>query len=94
MNVDARITLIREQLAALSPSLLEIDDESHLHIGHAGAAGGAGHYRVRIVADCFAGLGRVACHRLVYHQLRDFMPHPIHALAIDARAPTTGSHHS
>jgi len=91
MNTDARIALIREHLAALSPSLLEIDDESHLHVGHAGAAGGAGHYRVRIAADCFVGLNPVARHRLVYHHLHDLIPHPIHALAINARAPIRGN---
>jgi len=86
-----RIALIRERLAVLSPASLEIEDESHLHAGHAGAAGGAGHYRVHIVADCFAGLTRVARHRLVYHHLHDLIPQPIHALAIDARAPIRGN---
>ena len=85
MNTD-RIDLIRTRLAALEPQTLEIEDESHLHAGHAGAAGGAGHYRLRIVADCFAGLAPVARHRLVYHHLQDLIPFPIHALAIDARA--------
>jgi len=87
MNSE-RVTLIRERLAALSPQSLHIEDESHLHAGHAGAAGGAGHYRIRIVAECFAGLTPVARHRLVYHHLHDLIPDSIHALAIDARAPT------
>ncbi len=86
-----RIALIRQRLAALSPQVLEIEDESHLHAGHAGAAGGAGHYRVRIVADCFAGMPAVARHRLVYHQLQDLIPGSIHALAIDAQAPQRGN---
>lgn len=84
---EERIALIRERLAALSPSLLEIEDESHLHAGHAGAAGGAGHYRLRVIASCFAGLSAVARHRLVYHQLQDLIPFPIHALALDTQAP-------
>ena len=82
-----RIALIRERLAALSPASLDIEDESHLHAGHAGAQGGAGHYRVRIVAGCFKGLSPVARHRLVYDRLSDLMPHAIHALAIDAQPP-------
>ncbi|HZH56094.1 BolA/IbaG family iron-sulfur metabolism protein [Yanghanlia caeni] len=81
-----RIDLIRERLAALEPVDLEIIDESHLHVGHAGARDGAGHYRVRIVSPRFEGLRPVASHRLVYDLVRDLMPHPIHALAIDARA--------
>jgi len=84
-----RIALIRERLAALQPVSLDIEDESHLHAGHAGARGGAGHYRVRIVASCFAGLSPVARHRLVYHHLQDLLPHPIHALALDAQPPTS-----
>jgi BolA protein len=87
MNTD-RIALIRERLAGLDPIELDIQDESHLHAGHAGAQGGAGHYRVRIVAACFLGLTPVARHRLVYDRLNDLMPHAIHALAIEAQAPS------
>jgi len=83
-----RIAVIRERLAGLEPIALDIQDESHLHAGHAGAQGGAGHYRVRIVAACFRGLSPVARHRLVYDRLNDLMPHAIHALAIEAQAPT------
>jgi len=86
-----RIALIRDRLMTLSPVTLDIEDESHLHVGHAGAAGGAGHYRVHIVADCFAGLPPIARHRLVYHRLHDLIPYPIHALSIDAQAPTRGN---
>lgn len=64
---------------------LEVIDESHLHVGHAGAAGGAGHYRVRLTSARFAGLPVVARHRLVYDAVRDWMPHRVHALAIEAR---------
>ncbi|MGN6581645.1 MAG: BolA family protein [Bordetella sp.] len=82
-----RVELIRERLAALAPDNLVVEDESHLHAGHAGAQGGAGHYRVRIVAGCFKGLSPVARHRLVYDRLSDLMPHAIHALAIEAKSP-------
>ena len=86
-----RIALIRTRLAALEPAALDIRDDSHLHAGHAGAQGGAGHYHVRIVASRFAGLTPVARHRLVYDLLQDLIPHPIHALALDARAPLINS---
>lgn len=82
-----RIALIRERLAALEPVKLDILDDSHLHAGHEGSKNGAGHYRVHIVAPCFAGLSAVARHRLVYHHLQDLIPYPIHALALDAQAP-------
>jgi BolA protein len=72
--------------AALAPLSLEVDDDSHLHVGHAGAREGR-HFSVRIVSAGFSGLSRVARHRLVYDALRSSMTRGIHALAIDARAP-------
>jgi len=51
--------------------------------GHAGASGGAGHYRVRIAAAAFIGRPLLACHRLVYDAVADWMPSRIHALAIE-----------
>jgi BolA protein len=72
---------------AIQPlSSLEVINESHLHVGHAGAGEGS-HWRVRLVSARCAGLGRVARHRLVYDALRSVMPQGIHALAIEARAP-------
>ncbi|MDP6977535.1 MAG: BolA family protein, partial [Myxococcota bacterium] len=53
----------------------------------AGAAGGGGHFRVRIVSSRFEGMNRVAAQRLVYGVLADEMKSEIHALSIDARAP-------
>jgi len=88
---DARLQLIRERLAALGPTELRIEDESHLHAGHAGARGGAGHYRVHITAEAFRGKPPVARHRLVYDLLSDQMPHAIHALAIHANVPAAPS---
>lgn len=78
---------MRERLAALQPSALDITDDSALHAGHAGAAGGGGHYTLRIVSARFAGLNRVARHRLVYDTLDSLMQHQIHALALTALAP-------
>ncbi|MEO7337620.1 MAG: BolA family protein [Caldimonas sp.] len=72
--------------AALRPTSLAVQDDSHLHAGHAGAREGR-HFSVSIVADRFEGLTRVARHRLVYDCLDALMANGIHALAIDARAP-------
>jgi BolA family transcriptional regulator, general stress-responsive regulator len=79
--------LIRQVLVdALAPLEIEVEDDSHLHAGHAGAREG-GHYTVRLCSARFAGLSRVARHRLVYDALGPLLPQGIHALAIDARAP-------
>jgi BolA protein len=72
--------------AALAPSRLEVQDDSHLHAGHAGAREGR-HFSVRIAAEAFRGLPRVRRHRLVYDAVASLMPQGIHALAIDARVP-------
>lgn len=79
---------IRARLAAAFPDArIEIRDDSHLHAGHEGARGGAGHFAVTIVSTAFSGLRTVARHRLVYDPVRDWMPHRIHALSIEARTP-------
>ena len=72
--------------AELAPEALAVRDDSHLHVGHAGAREGR-HFSIDITISRFEGLGRVARHRLVYDAHRDLMPRGIHALAIDARTP-------
>lgn len=72
---------------AFEPEQLEVHDESHRHRGHAGAAGGGGHYRVRIVSPRFAGESRLVRHRMVYAALEKELESDVHALAIQAYAP-------
>jgi BolA family transcriptional regulator, general stress-responsive regulator len=76
----------RQLRATLAPTALSISDDSHLHAGHAGAREGR-HFSVRITSTRFAGLSRVARHRLVYDALHSLIPQGIHALAIQAHAP-------
>jgi BolA protein len=71
---------------ALRPTAIEVLDDSHLHAGHAGAKEGR-HFTVRVTSEAFAGLTRVARHRLVYDAARSLMAQGIHALAIQARTP-------
>ena len=72
----------------LAPTRVEVIDESAAHLGHAGQDGtGAGtHFRVKIASPQFAGRPKVACHRLVYDALRDYIERDrgIHALAIES----------
>lgn len=69
---------------ALSPSSLEVIDESLEHAGHAGARlGGETHFRIRICSLELSGLRRVAAHQKIYALLSDLMNNPIHALAIE-----------
>jgi len=79
---------IRQRLGPLAPVRLELLDESAQHAGHAGAApGGNTHWRLTIVSAAFAGKPVVARHRMIYQALGELMQHPIHALAIHAKAP-------
>jgi len=80
------IDVLRERLAQLSPTALEIRDDSARHAGHAGAKSG-GHYAVSIVATRFAGLSTMQRHRLVYDAVGDLVQQGIHALSISARTP-------
>ncbi|MDY6941923.1 MAG: BolA family protein [Pseudomonadota bacterium] len=69
------------------PDHLEVIDESHLHIGHAGAQSGKGHFAVVIVAAAFADQRPLARHRMIYDALGELMKTDIHALRIQAKAP-------
>lgn len=86
MSVSERIE--RTLTEALAPQRLEVVDESHLHAGHAGARPeGETHFRVHIVSSAFSGMSRVDRHRRVNGLLAAELAGPVHALAIDARAP-------
>jgi len=85
MNNQERVKRIRELLEAeLSPSSLEISDDSHLHAGHAGARSGKGHFSVKIRSESFEGLSRLKQQQLVFQALGDLMQTDIHALSINA----------
>ena len=82
-----RIKTIEQRLSVLGPTLCQVTDESHHHIGHAGAASGAGHFHVKIISQKFCDLKLIERHRLVYDVLGDLMQTEIHALSIMALTP-------
>lgn len=86
--MSTRMELIRQRLqSALPDARIDLVDEGHLHVGHAGARDGRGHFRLHIVSSAFAGKSALARHRLIYAALGELMDTEIHALAIVARAP-------
>lgn len=85
MDRIAKIKALLER--DLSPTYIDIIDESHLHAGHAGAASGAGHFNVTVVSEIFAEQSPIQRHRLVYSALEDLMKSEIHAVSINAQAP-------
>lgn len=66
----------------LQPTFLEIIDDSEKHKNHAGAAGGMGHYTIKIGSQNFAGKPLVEVHRMVYSALGNMLETDIHALKI------------
>ncbi len=80
--IEAKLT------QAFNPERLVIEDQSHLHAGHAGhRPGGESHFRVELVSARFTGLNRVARQRLVYDALAAELAGPIHAMALKTLAP-------
>ena len=81
-------TRIEQKLSALTPIHLDVIDDSEKHRGHGGyREGGETHFTVRIVSPAFAGLSRVARHRLVNELLAAELKERVHALALETRAP-------
>jgi BolA protein len=86
-----RIAAIKSRLGAeFSPIELDVEDESHLHVGHAGARDGRGHFKVRIVSARFVGTNPLQRHRMIYDALGDMMRTDIHALSVTALTPPAG----
>lgn len=82
-----RIELIKEGLRNLNPTKIEIEDEGHLHVGHAGAKSG-GHFKLFIVSESFNDLSQIDRHKLIYNTLNELMKTEIHALSISAKTPS------
>ncbi len=64
---------------------VEVTDNSHLHVGHAGAKSGGGHFAVKVAASEFKDKTRIQRHRMVYQALTAlFESGAIHALEVEA----------
>lgn len=90
--------IIREKLtAALSPTVLSIEDDSARHAGHHheggidARPGGESHFNLTIVSEAFRDQGRVARQRAVNAVLAQELAGPVHALSIRALAPDEAS---
>ncbi len=81
MNVKNQIiTILQEKFC---PEYLDVIDESHKHIGHAGyREGGQTHFKVVISSDDLKPVSRIEAQRMVYTALGDLMRETIHALEL------------
>ena len=81
------VKIIKTKLSEnLNIDSLDIIDESHKHANHSQSSGG--HFRVSIVSEDFQDKSLIERHRIVYGILGDMLKNEIHALSIDARAPS------
>ena len=80
---EKRIKLIKERLGQLDPTYMDIADEGHLHVGHAGAKSG-GHFKLSIISELFKDKTTIERHRIIYKCLDDLMNTEIHAISIKA----------
>ena len=86
--MTTRETITNKLREAFAPEGLEVQDESHLHEGHAGhRPGGETHFRLYIVAQAFRGKTRLERHRMINTALANELKGRVHALAIHAAAP-------
>lgn len=91
MTMQTKDVITKKLTEAFAPENLRVEDESHLHAGHAGhRPGGETHYRVYIVSEAFRGKSRVDRHRAINATLAAELAGGIHALAIHATAPGEG----
>ena len=88
MNINVNNLTLRLN-ERLTPTHLVVLDESAAHAGHAGSNGTnfGTHFRVQIASPFFTSKSRVACHRLVYDAVQDFIDQGLHALAIEVVRP-------
>lgn len=88
INAENLTMRLNERLA---PTQLVVLDESAAHAGHVGSNGTdfGTHFRVQIASPFFTTQSRVACHRLVYDAVQDFIDQGLHALAIEIVKPAT-----
>lgn len=84
---DRRSRIEDELRARLAAIHVEVIDESHLHVGHAGARDGGGHFRAVVVSMQFEGKAPVQRQRLVYDALESAMGSEIHALSMRTLTP-------
>ena len=92
MNARKTGPVAAEMLArlnsALSPSSVELTDDSEQHRGHGGYnPAGESHFSLRIQSAAFAGKNRVERQRMIYAALGSLMESRVHALSIKASAP-------
>ena len=80
--------MLRRLDSALSPTAIQLIDDSEQHRGHGGYnPAGESHFSLEIQSAAFIGKSRVERQRLVHAALGDLLKEQVHALTITAREP-------
>ena len=80
--------MLRRLNSALSPTRIDLTDNSEQHRGHGGYnPAGESHFSLAIESPAFAGKNRVERQRMIYAALGELMDERVHALSIRAAAP-------
>ena len=80
--------MLKRLNSALSPTAIELTDNSEQHRGHGGYnPAGESHFTLKIESAAFEGKNRVQRQRMIYAALGDLMQGRVHALSIRASAP-------
>lgn len=80
--------MLKRLNSALSPTLIELVDDTETHRGHSGHnPDGESHFTLRIESAAFANKNRVERQRMIYAALGDLLESRVHALSIRANAP-------
>ena len=77
-------TQIEQKLASLTPDVLRVENESHMH---SVPPNSETHFKVTLVSERFSGLMPVKRHQQIYSLLADELSGPVHALALHLYTP-------
>jgi BolA family transcriptional regulator, general stress-responsive regulator len=85
MHSETAALIKSKLIEALTPDSIEVIDDSHKHIGHAGNTRQAGHFTLHIQAPALNELNKVKAHQKIYAILDSLFPEKIHALSIQIK---------
>tara|TARA_B100000686_G_scaffold352665_1_gene455512 strand:- start:5427 stop:5702 length:276 start_codon:yes stop_codon:yes gene_type:complete len=81
--------MVKTLKADFDPAVLELQDQSDRHIGHAGHDGrGESHFHLKMATDKFKGMSRIQKHQAVNKSLEAFLSGRVHALSMELYLPS------
>ncbi|AGA65123.1 Putative transcription regulator protein [Liberibacter crescens BT-1] len=93
-NISLKSRIEAKLSDAFLPKILEVTDQSKLHIGHQKGFDGSKetHLHIHIVSEEFTGMKRLLRHQLIYRLLQEELKNELHAIIIEAFSPNEKIH--